>query len=133
MKTDPRIETILNVFGLRAENAGVCVGPNRWRGDGPMIESVNPANEMAVWAWNAMLAAVCGNAIVWKPSPKTPLSALAVQTLANRIIETLDLPPIFVLCVCDNALASKLVADPRVSLVSFTGSSDVGREVATKL
>src|SRR5436853_2391724 len=46
MKTDPRIETILNVFGLRAENAGVCVGPNRWRGDGPMIESVNPANEM---------------------------------------------------------------------------------------
>ena len=85
---------------------------------------------VAVWAWNAMLAAVCGNAVVWKPSPKTPLTALAVQTLANRIVETLDLPPIFTLCVCDNALARKLAADPRISLVSFTGSSAVGREVA---
>src|SRR5206468_9264343 len=83
---------------------------------------------VAVWAWNAMLAAVCGNAIVWKPSPKTPLTALAVQTLANRIVETLNLPPIFVLCVCENALAPKLPSDPRVSLVSFTGSSAVGRE-----
>jgi aldehyde dehydrogenase (NAD+) len=85
---------------------------------------------VAVWAWNAMLAAVCGNAIVWKPSPKTPLTALAVQMLANRIVEALDLPPIFTLCVCDNAVAPKLAADSRVSLVSFTGSSAVGRDVA---
>src|SRR5437773_4312029 len=74
---------------------------------------------VAVWAWNAMLAAVCGNAIVWKPSPKTPLTALAVQTLANRIVETLNLPPIFVLCVCENAVASALVEDARISPVSF--------------
>src|SRR6184192_930147 len=85
---------------------------------------------VAVWAWNAMLAAVCGNAVVWKPSPKTPLTALAVQTLANRIVEALDLPPIFALCVCENSLASSLVEDARVSLVSFTGSSAVGRAVA---
>src|SRR5216110_3490977 len=73
---------------------------------------------VAVWAWNAMLAAVCGNAVVWKPSPKTPLTALAVQTLANRIVEALDLPPLFVLCVCENAVASALVEDARMSLVS---------------
>ena len=86
---------------------------------------------VAVWAWNAMLAAVCGNAIVWKPSPKTPLTALAVQSLANRVVETLELPPIFSLCICDNVLAANLPSDPRVALVSFTGSSAVGRDVAT--
>ncbi|HEY1327719.1 MAG TPA: aldehyde dehydrogenase family protein [Casimicrobiaceae bacterium] len=85
---------------------------------------------VAVWAWNAMLACVCGNAVVWKPSPKTPLCAIAVQTLANRLMETLELPPIFTLAICDNALAPALAADPRVDLVSFTGSSQVGREVA---
>ena len=85
---------------------------------------------VAVWAWNAMLAAVCGNAVVWKPSPKTPFTALAVQMLANHIVESLALPPIFALAVCDNALAPALAADPRISLVSFTGSSAVGREVA---
>jgi aldehyde dehydrogenase (NAD+) len=85
---------------------------------------------VAVWAWNAMLAAVCGNAVVWKPSPKTPLAALAVQALANRIVAEMALPPIFALAVCDNALAPAFVADPRIALVSFTGSSAVGREVA---
>ena len=86
---------------------------------------------VAVWAWNAMLAAVCGNAVVWKPSPKTPFTALAVQSLANRLMEALALPPIFTLAVCDNALAPALAADPRVALVSFTGSSAVGRDVAS--
>jgi aldehyde dehydrogenase (NAD+) len=85
---------------------------------------------VAVWAWNAMLACVCGNAVVWKPSPKTPLCALAVQSLADRLIRELELPPIFALAIVDNALAGTLVADPRVALVSFTGSSAVGREVA---
>jgi len=85
---------------------------------------------VAVWAWNAMLACVCGNAVVWKPSPKTPLCAIAVQSLANRLMQELRLPPIFSLVICDNALASALVADVRVDLVSFTGSSQVGREVA---
>ena len=253
MSLDPRVQPILKTFDLHTENAGVCLGPARWLGHGPTIESINPANQLslgrvvgattddlqaaidaaanaarawrnvpaprrgeavrqfgellrahkdalgtlvalengkikaegdgevqemidiadfavgqsrmlygktmpserprhrmmeqwhplgvvgvitafnfpvAVWAWNAMLAAVCGNAIVWKPSPKTPLTALAVQMLANRIVEALDLPPIFTLCVCDNAVAPKLAADSRVSLVSFTGSSAVGRDVA---
>ena len=86
---------------------------------------------VAVWAWNAMLAAVCGNSTVWKPSPKTPLTALAVQHLANRVMTALELPPIFLLAICGNAETRALVADPRVALVSFTGSSAVGREVAT--
>jgi len=86
---------------------------------------------VAVWAWNAMLAAVCGNATVWKPSPKTPLTAVAVQHLANRVLTELQLPPIFLLAICGNAETHALVADPRVALVSFTGSSAVGREIAT--
>src|SRR4030095_9500471 len=86
---------------------------------------------VAVWAWNAMLAAVCGNATVWKPSPKTPLAALAVQHLANRVMTELALPPIFLLAICGNAETRGLFADSRIALVSFTGSSAVGREVAT--
>ena len=86
---------------------------------------------VAVWAWNAMLAAICGNATVWKPSPKTPLAALAVQSLANRVMSELSLPPIFTLAIADNAGTRALVADPRIALVSFTGSSAVGRDIAT--
>jgi len=86
---------------------------------------------VAVWAWNAMLAAICGNATVWKPSPKTPLAALAVQSLANQVMSELSLPPIFTLAVADNAGTHALVADPRIALVSFTGSSAVGRDIAT--
>jgi len=86
---------------------------------------------VAVWAWNALLAAVCGNATVWKPSPKTPLSAIAVQHLCNRVLGELGLPPIFTLLVdAGRESGARLAADPRVRLVSFTGSSAVGREVA---
>src|SRR6185437_7127839 len=50
---------------------------------------------VAVWAWNALLAAICGNACVWKPSPKTPLCALAVQQLADQTLRELSAPPVF--------------------------------------
>ncbi|HUH95569.1 MAG TPA: aldehyde dehydrogenase family protein [Casimicrobiaceae bacterium] len=86
---------------------------------------------VAVWAWNAMLSAVCGNATVWKPSPKTPLAAIAVQHLCNRVIAELGLPPIFTLIVDSGREAgARLAADPRVGLVSFTGSSAVGCLIA---
>jgi len=86
---------------------------------------------VAVWAWNALLAAVCGNATVWKPSPKTPLSAIAVQHLCNRVIVDLGLPSIFTLLIdAGREVGTRLTADPRVALVSFTGSSAVGRQVA---
>jgi len=85
---------------------------------------------VAVWAWNAMLACVCGNAVVWKPSPKTPLSALAAMQLADKVVDELGLPPVFGLAMGDDACGQALAADPRVALVSFTGSSRVGKLVA---
>ena len=86
---------------------------------------------VAVWAWNAMLSAVCGNATVWKPSPKTPLAAIAVQHLCNRIVTELGLPPIFTLLVdAGREAGARLADDPRVALVSFTGSTAVGRQIA---
>ncbi len=86
---------------------------------------------VAVWAWNAFLAAVCGNATVWKPSPKTPLVAIATQQLCNRVVAELGLPPIFTLLIdAGREAGARLAADPRVALVSFTGSSAVGRQIA---
>ena len=85
---------------------------------------------VAVWAWNAMLACVCGNATVWKPSPKTPLCALAASHLANRVVAELGLPPVFALAIGGNDLGEALAVDTRVALLSFTGSSRVGNAVA---
>jgi len=89
---------------------------------------------VAVWSWNALLAAICGNVSVWKPSPKTPLTALAVQHLCNRVTQAAGLPPIFQLFIdAGNDLATRFVADPRVALVSFTGSTAVGRKVGERV
>ena len=85
---------------------------------------------VAVWAWNACLSAICGNATVWKPSPKTPLCAVAVQKIVNRVLLRHGYPGVFSFYVDgDNALAQKLVEDHRIPLVSFTGSTAVGRKV----
>jgi aldehyde dehydrogenase (NAD+) len=85
----------------------------------------------AVWSWNAFIAAVAGNATVWKPSPKAPLTALAVQRLVNGVMAEERLEGVFSLFVTEEeTLAERFVADPRVALVSFTGSSAVGRRVA---
>jgi aldehyde dehydrogenase (NAD+) len=89
---------------------------------------------VAVWSWNAFLGAICGNACVWKPSPKTPLTALAVQTLCNRVMAQEQLPPIFQLFIdFGTELATRFVDDRRVALVSFTGSTEVGRRVAERV
>jgi len=89
---------------------------------------------VAVWAWNACLAAICGNVSVWKPSPKTPLSALAVQTICNRVMEGQGLPPIFQMFIDGGTeLAGRFVDDPRVALVSFTGSTAIGRHVGERV
>ncbi|HET6726273.1 MAG TPA: aldehyde dehydrogenase family protein [Gammaproteobacteria bacterium] len=85
---------------------------------------------VAVWAWNACLSAICGNATVWKPSPKVPLTAIAVQNIVNNVLQAHDYPGIFSLFVdADNRLAERFVKDERVDLLSFTGSSQVGRKV----
>src|SRR6267378_933360 len=89
---------------------------------------------VAVWAWNACLAAICGNASVWKPSPKTPLTALAVQHICNRVMETHGLPAIFQMFIDGGTeLATRFVDDRRVALVSFTGSTAVGRHVGERV
>jgi len=89
---------------------------------------------VAVWSWNAFLGAICGNACVWKPSPKTPLTALAVQHLCNRVMESQKLPAIFQVFIdAGTELATRFVDDRRVALVSFTGSTEVGRKVGERV
>ncbi|MEZ5499738.1 MAG: aldehyde dehydrogenase family protein [Steroidobacteraceae bacterium] len=89
---------------------------------------------VAVWAWNAALAAICGNACIWKPSPKTPLTAIAVQRICNQVMRELSLPAIFQMFIDGGTeLASRFVDDPRVALVSFTGSTRVGRRVGERV
>jgi L-aminoadipate-semialdehyde dehydrogenase len=89
---------------------------------------------VAVWSWNAFLAAICGNVSVWKPSPKTPLTAIAVQQLCNRVLLSRGLPPIFQLFIDGGTeLATRFVDDRRVALVSFTGSTPVGRKIGERV
>lgn len=85
----------------------------------------------AVWAQNGFLAAIGGNTVIWKPSPKVPVTALAIQQMCNRAMDEIGYPGIFSLFVPeDNAVAELLLADVRVPFISFTGSSGVGRKVA---
>ncbi|HSN17472.1 MAG TPA: aldehyde dehydrogenase family protein [Gammaproteobacteria bacterium] len=85
---------------------------------------------VAVWSWNAFIAAICGDITVWKPSPRTPLCAIAVQNICNKVLERNGLPAIFSLFIDgDNRLAERFVNDERVALVSFTGSTAIGRKV----
>ena len=85
----------------------------------------------AVWAWNAFIAAVCGDVVVWRPSPKAPLTAIAIQHIVNAAMQQTGSEGVFSLAAGDSAEQARwLVEDARVPLISFTGSSRVGREVA---
>ena len=89
---------------------------------------------VAVWAWNAMIAAVCGNTVVWKPSPKVPLCAIAVQHICNRVFKKFGYAGVFnLLITSDNQLAEKMVSDSRLSLISFTGSTAIGKIISQKV
>src|SRR6059058_1702151 len=87
---------------------------------------------VAVWSWNAALAAVCGDATIWKPSEKTPLTAIAVTKIAERVCrETGADPAIFSLLIGDRkSVGQKLADDPRIPLISATGSVAMGLNVA---
>jgi aldehyde dehydrogenase (NAD+) len=87
---------------------------------------------VAVWSWNAALAAVCGDATVWKPSEKTPLTAIAVTKIAERICRQTEADPaIFTLLMGDRkTVGQKLADDARIPLVSATGSVNMGLHVA---
>jgi aldehyde dehydrogenase (NAD+) len=86
---------------------------------------------VAVWSWNAMIAAVCGDCVLWRPSSETPLAAIAVQKICNRVIDRHSLKGIFNLVVgASNPIGEALIQDRRIPLVSFTGSTPVGRHVS---
>jgi len=86
---------------------------------------------VAVWSWNAMIAAVCGDCVLWRPSSETPLAAIAVQKICNRVMDRHSLKGIFNLAVgASNPVGEALIQDRRIPLVSFTGSTEVGRHVS---
>ncbi len=87
---------------------------------------------VAVWAWNAMLAAVCGDVTIWKPSSQVPLSAIAVQKIVSSVLQDNDLPEgIFSLLIGPGATVGEiLLQDRRLPLISFTGSVPTGLHAA---
>ena len=90
---------------------------------------------VAVWAWNAALALVCGDPVIWKPSEKTPLTAAAVMALAGRALARFGDAPggLLQLLQGGRAIGAALADDPRIALVSATGSTRMGRELGPKV
>jgi aldehyde dehydrogenase (NAD+) len=85
----------------------------------------------AVWSWNSALAVVCGNATIWKPSEKTPLTAIACMKIAEQVCREAGIDPaIFSLVTGDSTIGTLLAEDRRIPLVSATGSTRMGRQVA---
>jgi aldehyde dehydrogenase (NAD+) len=135
--------------GLSRQLAGLTLSSER--ANHRMMETWHPLGvtgiisafnfPVAVWSWNAALALVCGNSIVWKPSEKTPLTALATQALFERAREKFndaagsELAPanLSTLLIGDSKLGELLVDSPLVPLVSATGSTAMGRTVAPRL
>ncbi len=86
---------------------------------------------VAVWSWNALLAAVCGDCVIWKPSLKTPLTAIAVQNICDRVLARHGWQGVFQLIIGEDAIVGKrLIEDRRIPLISATGSTRMGRIVA---
>jgi aldehyde dehydrogenase (NAD+) len=135
--------------GLSRQLAGLTIASER--ANHRMMETWHPLGvvgvisafnfPVAVWAWNAALALVCGNSVIWKPSEKTPLTALATQALFERAAAKFNdaagsnLAPdgLSSLLIGDAQLGQLLVDSPRVPLVSATGSTAMGRAVAPRL
>ena len=86
---------------------------------------------VAVWSWNAFIAAICGNTTIWKPSSLTPLCAIAVQKICNEVLALRDAPNIFSLVIgSGSAVGEKMINDRSIPLISFTGSTSMGRHVS---
>ncbi|VEG90150.1 L-piperidine-6-carboxylate dehydrogenase [Legionella spiritensis] len=89
---------------------------------------------VAVWSWNAFIAAICGNVTIWKPSAKTPLCAIAVQHICNKVLQANHCPEIFSLIIPESHdVAEAMVNDVKIPLISFTGSTAVGKKVAAQV
>ncbi|MFC1923670.1 aldehyde dehydrogenase family protein [Chloroflexota bacterium] len=86
---------------------------------------------VAVWSWNAAIAAVCGDPVLWKPSSLVPLCAIAVQHITNQVMADHGLQGIFNLVIgSGRQIGDLLLEDPRLPLISFTGSTKIGRHVS---
>ena len=86
---------------------------------------------VAVWAWNAAIAGVCGDSMIWKPSSQTPLTGIAVQHICNRVMERNGLQGIFCLTIgAGRDVGARMCADQRVPLISATGSTGMGIRIA---
>ncbi len=89
---------------------------------------------VAVWSWNTTLSWICGNVTVWKPSEKTPLCAIACQNIISEVLRENDMPEgVSSMLVGDHIIGDRLVNDKSVALVSFTGSTKVGRTVGVNV
>ncbi len=123
--------------GLSRQLHGLTIASERprhrmieqWQPLGP-IGVISAFNfPVAVWAWNAIIAAVCGDTIVWKPSPRTPLTAIAVAGIVQSIARENGCEGVFNLVVGGVDLGERMIADPRLPLISATGSCAMGRRV----
>ncbi len=89
---------------------------------------------VAVWSWNAFIAAICGDTVIWKPSPKTPLCAIAVQHICNTVMAKMGHEGVFSLFISDSLdLINQFIDDDRIPLMSFTGSTKIGRIVGERV
>ena len=128
--------------GLSRQLYGLTIASERpnhrmmeqWHPLGPVLVISAFNFPVAVWAWNAALALVCGNPVIWKPSEKTPLCAEAVMAIVRRAGNRFGHPPegLVQLVQGEREIAQALVDDPRIALISATGSTAMGREVAQR-
>ena len=89
---------------------------------------------VAVWSWNALIAMVCGDTVIWKPSPKTPLTAIAVQKICARVLERHGWKGVLNLVIGTNdEIGERMIKDRRVPLISATGSCHVGKIVGQEV
>src|SRR5207237_1542618 len=102
----------------------------QWHPLGPVLVITAFNFPVAVWAWNAAVALVCGDSVIWKPSELTPLTAIAVQHIVNRVVEPAGLAGLLNLVVGGRDIGAALAADKRLPLISATGSCAMGRAVA---
>jgi len=129
--------------GLSRQLYGLTIASERpdhrmieqWHPLGPVLVISAFNFPVAVWAWNAALALVCGDPVIWKPSEKTPLCAEAVMALVRRALDRLgDAPDGLVQLVQGGRdIGEALVDDPRIALVSATGSTAMGRSVGPRV
>jgi aldehyde dehydrogenase (NAD+) len=129
--------------GLSRQLYGLTIASERpnhrmmeqWHPLGPVLVISAFNFPVAVWAWNAMLALVCGNPVIWKPSEKAPLCAEAVMVIVRRALDRFGPAPegLVQLVQGEREIGEALVDDPRVALVSATGSTAMGREVGPRV